>query len=497
MREAVIIGSGLGGLSCGVVLAKNGYHVTVLEQGTQIGGCLQCFTRRGEHFETGMHFIGSAGEGQTLDRLFRFLGIQDDLHLSPLDREGYDVVSIGGKQYKFACGREAFIRQMAEYFPDQRDNLERYYDLVERVAYSSSLHSMSQDNDDSAVHTEYQLRTIPDVIDSIITDPLLAKVLVGNLPLYAAERDKTPFATHAFIMDFYNQGAYRFIGGSAQVADALSRQISQFGGQVLTRSKATRILCDDVRATGVEVNGEQVMEADIVISDIHPSLTLQLLDTHLIRKAYRKRINSIPNTISNFALYLHFKDGSMPYMNHNFYSFNQGTPWGCEEYDALSWPKGYLYMHFCNAQDAQHARTGVVLSYMKMEDVKQWEQTTVGHRGADYENFKRERAERLLDVLERDFPDIRKSIAHYYTSTPLTYRDYTGTVDGSIYGVAKDINMGAAGRVPYKTKVPNLLLTGQNINSHGMLGVLVGTIVTCSGILGRQTLFNQIIEANR
>ena len=82
-EKVVIIGSGLGGLSCGVMLAKNGYQVTVLEQDGQIGGCLQCFTRRGAKFETGMHFIGSADKGQTLDKLLTYLEVTDDITLSP------------------------------------------------------------------------------------------------------------------------------------------------------------------------------------------------------------------------------------------------------------------------------------------------------------------------------------------------------------------------------------------------------------------------------
>jgi all-trans-retinol 13,14-reductase len=80
--KVVIIGSGLGGLSCGVLLAKNGYDVTVLEQGAQIGGCLQCFTRQNAKFETGMHFIGSAAKGQTLDRLMNYLEIKKDVRLA-------------------------------------------------------------------------------------------------------------------------------------------------------------------------------------------------------------------------------------------------------------------------------------------------------------------------------------------------------------------------------------------------------------------------------
>ena len=483
-RKVVIIGSGLGGLSCGVILARKGYDVTVLEQGTQVGGCLQCFTRKGGKFETGMHFIGSASKGQTLDRLLSFLEVRPDITLSQLDTTGYDIVSICGQHFRFANGREAFINQMSSYFPSQRDALERYFDMVGKVACASSMHSLNHVETDAAVNLEFQMRTINEVIDSVITDPLLAKVLVGNLPLYAAEKDKTPFATHAFVMDFYNQSAYRIVGGSDQVAASLVKTIGRYGGRVLTRSKATKIICDDTHATGVEVNGSAFVEADIVISDAHPMRTLELLDTNLIRPAFRKRINAIPQTVGGFSVYLRFKDNTVPYLNSNFYSYLQGTPWDCERYDEASWPKGYLYMHLCHEPQPQFAKTGVIISYMQMADVERWKGTKVGHRGEDYEAFKHEKAERLLAALEHEFPGLRNNIADYYTSTPLTYLDYTGTEGGSMYGIAKDVSLGAACRVSHRTRVPNVLQTGQNINSHGILGVLVGTIVTCTEIVG-------------
>ena len=483
-KKVVIIGSGLGGLSCGVILARKGYDVTVLEQGAQVGGCLQCFTRKGGKFETGMHFIGSASEGQTLDRLLSFLEVKPDVTLSQLDPTGYDIVSLCGQHFRFANGREAFIDQMSGYFPKHRDDLERYFDLVDKVACASSMHSLKHVETDAAVNLEFQMRTINEVIDSTISDPLLAKVLVGNLPLYAAEKDKTPFATHAFIMDFYNQSAYRIVGGSDQVAASLVRTIRRYGGRVLTRNKATKIVCDESHATGVEINGSSFVEADIVISDAHPMRTLELLDTNLIRPAFRKRINAIPQTVGGFSVYLHFKDNTVPYLNSNFYGYLKDSPWDCERYDDASWPKGYLYMHLCHEPQPQFAKTGVVLSYMQMADVERWRGTRVGHRGEDYEAFKHERAEKLLAALEQDFPGLRSNISDYYTSTPLTYLDYTGTEGGSMYGIAKDVSLGAACRVPHRTRVPNVLQTGQNINSHGILGVLVGTIVTCTEIVG-------------
>ncbi|MBR2291137.1 MAG: NAD(P)/FAD-dependent oxidoreductase, partial [Prevotella sp.] len=168
-KKVIIIGSGLGGLTCGVVLAKNGYDVTVLEQGAQVGGCLQCFERRGARFETGMHFIGSAAKGQTLDRLLRYLEVEPDITLSQLDPTGYEVVSLEGQHFAFANGREPFIEQMSRYFPRQRDNLVRYYDLIERVAGASSLHSLKYAESDAVVNMEYQLRSINEVIDSLVT----------------------------------------------------------------------------------------------------------------------------------------------------------------------------------------------------------------------------------------------------------------------------------------------------------------------------------------
>ena len=496
-KKIIIIGSGLGGLSTGVILAKNGYHVTVLEQGSQVGGCLQCFSRNGAKFETGMHFIGSAAKGQTLDKLMKYLEIEDEVELSQLDPMGYDVVALEGKRYKFANGKEAFIRQMTEYFPHQHDNLVRYFDLIEEIANASSLHSLKYAETDTVSNTEYQLRSINDVISEVITDPTLAKVLVGNLPLYAAEKDRTPFSTHAFIMDFYNQSAFRIQGGSDKVATALVHTIQRYGGEVKARHKVTRIVCDDTHAVAVEVNGEKLIPCDYVISDAHPKRTLELLDTKLIRPVFRNRINQIPQTVGGFSVYLHFKDNTVPYLNYNYYGYQGSTPWDCERYTDDSWPKGFLYMHFCPKAKTDFASTGVILSYMQMADVERWQHTSVGRRGEDYEAFKREKAEKLIDTLEQHFPGIRAGIKKYYTSTPLTYLDYTGTEGGSMYGNVKDIHMGATYRVPQRTRIPNLYLTGQNINSHGMLGVLVGTIVTCSEFLTAKTIYEQINDANR
>lgn len=493
--KVVIIGSGLGGLSCGAILARNGYAVTVLEQGNQPGGCLQCFTRGGIRFETGMHFIGSAAPGETLHKMMRWLEM-DDVKLSPLDRNAYDIVTLQGEHFAFANGKEAFIDRMASYFPKEKDNLAKYYGIIENIAGASSLHSLRYAETTDMLDVHYQTVSIDEVMREIFDDEMLCNVLVGNLPLYAAEKGKTPFSQHAFIMDFYNRSSFRIVGGSDNISKSLIKTIEKYGGKVLTGRKVTKIITDDTRATGVEVNHEEFIGADIVISAIHPQRTMELTESHLLRPAFRKRISSIPNTVGGFSVYVKFKPGTMPYVNSNLYGYRQDTPWDCEKYTEAEWPKGYLLMHFCESEHMKYATGGVILSYMQIADLARWKDTSVGHRGADYEAFKQEKAHRLLECLEKDLPGFMDTVESFYTSTPLTYRDYTGTEGGAMYGIAKDINMGAAARVPHKTRIPNLLLSGQNINSHGMLGVLVGSIVTCSELLKAEKIYRQISEAN-
>ena len=495
-KQCVIIGSGLGGLSCGIMLAKNGYQVTVLEQERQIGGCLQCFRRGEAKFETGMHFIGSCDPGQVLDRLLRYLEVRDSLTLNRLDPPGYDIISLRGERFRFAQSREAFIETLAQRFPHERSQLNAYFDLVERIAHASTLHALQEGGTDLAINTEYQQRSINEVLEGLIRDPLLRDVLVGNLPIYAAERDRTPFATHAFITDFYNQSAFRIVGGSDRLSEALAQTLSRYGGQIFTRQKVSKILCDSTRAQAVETTDGNRYPADIVISSVHPKRTLDMLDTDLIRPAFRRRIQTLRNTIGGFSLYLHFKKESVPYQNYNFYGYQGDSPWGCEHYTEAEWPKGYLYMHMCPEPNPRYAQDGIVISYLSIHDLEPWFHTTVGHRGETYEAFKQQKAEQLLSCVERDFPGLRQHIERYYTSTPLTYRDYTGTDEGSMYGVVHDIQAGLGSRVSHRTRIPNLLLTGQNINSHGILGVLVGTLITCGEILGSTRIFQQIQQAN-
>ena len=117
--DVVIIGSGLGGLVSGNILAKEGYSVCVLEKNNQYGGNLQTFVRKKTIFDTGVHYIGGLSEGQNLYQYFKYLNIIDDLNLKKLDEDGFDIVTFDNddNEYKYSQGYDKFIQNLLIQFP--------------------------------------------------------------------------------------------------------------------------------------------------------------------------------------------------------------------------------------------------------------------------------------------------------------------------------------------------------------------------------------------
>jgi all-trans-retinol 13,14-reductase len=418
-----------------------------------------------------------------------------DVQLSALDRQAFDVISLRDKRFAFANGAEPFIDTLATHFPRERSNLRRYLDVIAGVAGDSPLYSLRYTNPVTLLNPDYVKQSASAFIESVTTNPLLRQVLAGNVPLYAGIKGRTPLYIHALINDFYNKSSYRIVGGSDAIAHSLVKSIRAMGGQAFPASEVVKVHCDDTKAVSVALADGQTVRGDVFISNIHPMRTVELLDTRLIRQPYRERIGSLHNTVSNFTVYICFKAGAAPYLNSNFYHYAGDDVWGCEQYTDADWPKSFLYMHHCASPAQRSAVAAGLFAYMRFDEVAPWQGTRPGRRGAAYEDFKRRKAERLLDALERQCPGTRACIDRYYTSTPLTYADYTGTEKGSMYGIFRDCTEPVRSVVAQRTKVPNLFQTGQNINSHGILGVIIGAIIASGELLGINHIIKQIKEA--
>jgi len=495
-KHVIIIGSGFGGLTCGYILAKNGFRVTILEKHAQIGGCLQTFTRDGVKFETGMHYIGSMDEGQILNRFFRYFNMIETVPVSRLDVNGYNVISLAGEHFPIANGDENFVNTLSRFFPKERTHLENYCNYLNKITDYSLFYTDQERLYNNLLRDPAYIRSASEFISSATKEPLLQSILLGNSPLYAGIENKTPLYIHAIIHDFYNKSAFRIAGGSDLIAASLSDSIRAMGGEVLTNCKVVKINCNNTKAISVSLNHDlKEMTADYIISNLHPCRTLELLDTPLIRKSYRNRINSLENSISNFTVYIRFKENVLPYQNYNFHYAVDSDVWkNASCYSSEKFPLWFLYMHSCSVPNQKYARGAFLMSYMNFDEVAKWKGTRIGNRGSEYEDFKHEKAEILLNLLEQQIPGTRAAIKNYYTSSPITYLDYTGTEKGSMYGIIADCQNLLNTKIFPRTRVPNLFLTGQNINIHGILGVMIGAVITAGELIDKQDIIKQIHE---
>lgn len=499
-QKVIIIGGGLGGLFTGAILSKEGFGVTVVEKNAVVGGGLQSFERFGELFDTGMHVVGGLQPQGNIWKICRYLGILDDMKVRDVDDDCADLLyfSEDDRYYRIGKGRERFVETLAKSFPEEREDIERYVNAVLKMADKVDLFNLRPTEGQLSVFvdSEDMLTAADDFIAKFTSDRRLRSVLAYMNPLYGGRAHETPAYIHAIISTLYIKGASRFVGGSGQFAQLLCDRIRQQGGEIITSDGVEWIEIRDRKVDFVRTRTGRVLTAEYYISDIHPCSLFRLTDEKAFPKSYRDRLNAIPNTHSAFSLYIKLKPDSFPYINHSvYYMTKYSDVWNFSRTDR-PWPLGFLMMTPPNEKQGKYATKVLVTAPMPFQMVKRWENTTVGHRGEDYEVWKRDRADELLAQMEEMYPNFRNAIEAINSASPLTIRDYYGVKDGSICGFAKNCQNMTLSQVPVVTKVRNLLLTGQNNNLHGFCGVPLTAINTCEAILGLNYVVNKINEAD-
>ncbi len=499
--DIVIIGSGMGGLVCADILSREGYKVCVLEKNRQVGGSLQTYVRDKVIFDSGVHYLGGLAEGQNLYQVFKYLGLIGKLKLQRMDQDAFDKIMFEDdeKEYVHAQGYENFIQRLLKDFPDEEKALRMYCDKIKEVCSKFPLYNLRSGGDINEKTTVLELDTKA-FIESVTDNKKLQAVLVGSNMLYVLQSGKTPFYVHAMILNSYIESSWKCVDGGSVIGKIMVQNIREHGGMIHRNSEVKKIVVEDGKVSSVLLADGRHVYGKHFISNMHPVTTLEMTETSLIKSAYRSRVKNLENSIGGFVINIVFKKDSFKYLKNNYYCNKEEHIWSLTEYTEESWPLAYAVFFSASSKSEEFAESMTILAYMKYDDVKEWAGTfnTVSAeagRGEGYEAFKKRKAEKLLNLAEEKFPGLKESIKTYYTATPLSYRDYIGNHDGSMYGIVKDYRNPLKTFISPRTKVPNLYLTGQNLNLHGILGATMSGLVTCVAFLGNEEIVEKIRNA--
>ncbi|HCM32874.1 NAD(P)/FAD-dependent oxidoreductase [Chryseobacterium sp.] len=492
--DILVIGSGLGGLVSALILAKEGLKVCVLEKNNQYGGNLQTFSRDKLIFDTGVHYLGGLSKGQNLNRFFSYLEIMDELELQKMDEDGYDRISFGDStiEYPHAQGYQNFVEQLSVHFPEEKENLESYCEEIQYVCSQFPRYNVvGKDNyNEEILHLNTKR-----FIESVTQNKTLQSVLLGSNFLYAGDSENVPFYVHALTVNSYIQSAYKCVKGGSQISKLLIRKLRQYGADVHKHSEVSEFIFDENNiVTSVKTVTGKEYTAKRFISNIEIRSTIKLIGEERLKKSFLNRVLSWQPVSSCFSVYIVLKPHCFPNFNYNIYHYSsEEQVWNAFRYQKNTWPETYMLSSTPSKHHPEFAESLTAISYMDFDEVKKWKSTfnTVAEeheRGEQYERFKLEKTEKMIEALEKKIPNLRHAIKRIYTSSPLSYRDYIGSFDGNMYGYMKNSDNPLKTMVSPRTKIDNLFLTGQSVNMHGILGVTIGAFNTCAEILGKETI---------
>ncbi|MET3537963.1 phytoene desaturase family protein [Chryseobacterium limigenitum] len=498
--DILVIGSGLGGLVSALILAKEGLKVCVLEKNNQYGGNLQTFSRDKLIFDTGVHYLGGLSKGQNLHQFFSYLEIIDDLELQKMDEDGYDKITFDDDEieYPHAQGYENFVEQLSQYFPDEKENLENYCEEIQRVCSLFPRYNVVGNN---SYNEEILHLNTKRFIESITSNKKLQSVLLGSNFLYAGDSENVPFYVHALTVNSYIQSAYKCGKGGSQISKLLIKKLREHGAEVYKHSEVSAMTFNESGVlSGVKTKEGKEYSAKQIISNIEIRSTIKLIGEERLKKSFLNRVLSWEPVSSCFSVYLVLKPHSLPNFNYNLYHYSsEDLVWNAYQYKKEDWPETYMLSSTQSKHDPEFAESLTAISYMDFDEVKDWQNTfntfaDEEERGQQYEKFKLEKAEKMIDALEKKIPDLRQSIKKVYTSSPLSYRDYIGSFEGNMYGYMKISENPLKTMVSPRTKINNLFLTGQSVNMHGILGCTIGAFNTCAEILGKELIDGRLAQ---
>jgi all-trans-retinol 13,14-reductase len=498
--EAVVIGSGAGGLTAAVALAQAGKKVLVLEQHDRPGGWTHSFTLGGYRFSPGVHYIGDLQEGGGLRAIYDGLGVSRDLAFVELNPDGYDHIFVGERRVDFPRGRENLIARLKGLFPHEAQGIDAYFAAMQKMV--DGLAQVGNWNSPASIlkalgRATSVLRwlraTGRDFLDAHLSDPVLRATLSGQAGDHGLPPSQVSAFMHAGITYHYLNGGYYPLGGAFTLPRAFVRALKRAGGEVRLKARVERILLEGKKVVGVRLASGDEIRTPLVVSNADPGMTFGgMVGREDLPAALRRKLERTVYSTSCMSLFfatdMDLRAAGLDSGNYWFYDhadvdriYTDGLT------DALlrdETPPGQ-FLTVTTLKDPSKMHSGqhtcesfAFVSYAAFEN---WAHTRFGSRPADYEAVKEDLAWKMVRGLEKRIPGISRHITFFSLGTPLTNEHYLNATRGNLYGTDK--RPGQLGPWGFGTRTPfeGLLLTGASTWSHGVAGA------TASGINAART----------
>ncbi len=510
--DAIVVGSGLGGLSCAAYLCAAGKRTLVLESHHVAGGNSQDFRRkihgREYEFDVGLHYIGECGPDGLISTILRGVGLAERVVFRPLDPDGYSTLIFPDFRFRIPASWDKYRARLLDQFPDEAQRLGQVVDILRQVGgdgrrIQAGELSFEQFAEKAPIFLQWGLRPVTDLFDEHGISDRARAVLVGESGAYAVPPSRTPVALQAGFTDHYMRGAYYPEGGGQVIAGRLVEAIRAYGGEVRTRSRVSRIRVENGRVAGVTLGKDgRAIDAPVVISNADLKRTvMQLVGPEHFSPGTVEHVKSYRMALPLFVVYLGLRTdlSARALPNTNWFLYDSYDIDGMyANLDAGRMPdEDFIYITVASIKDptnrhlAPAGYTNLQVMTLVPRDYAMWhvergpaDAGNAYHVDPEYRRSKMELTDRLIAGAERVLPGLQEHIDWKEAATPISQERFTRSTGGTSYGIEFSCDQVGPMRMGPETEIPGLYLCGASTPSgHGIGSVLRGGVIAAGAVL--------------